>query len=227
MIENAVDLDLSGALVLEGGGQRLMVTGQFLRELERAHLNVTDIKQITECVCRTLKLMGWLIPQPGLCLAVTETSKDGFLFGYASVTPFDCLNLTVTGSILIFLYQFEQEVAKMKAVCAHLEKKQRRKLLNHMLRGSIGVTLAHELVHAWGINRNWGRHKNLPVERLELVTDAIALVSCIELFRSDAYLGAPYIQQGLKARGEEVTCETAMVLARSIIAAVPITDSPR
>jgi len=120
------------------------------------------------------------------------------LFGFGSIQPVQVSEFTVEGVIFAFPNLINQEILAAKQACSHLPKKKRHLLLREMLRGRIGMALAHELTHAFGLNLTIARFQHMPTPELELATDSVAFLSCDELLGDSAHLGASYINKRIK-----------------------------
>ncbi len=145
-----------------------------------------------------------------------------FLFGYSSATLNEIgseAGSKSVGIIAAFSDKFEAEVAKAHLATLEYPGKDKDGMIRKMLHGSIGFCIAHELCHAFGINRQNEIFLDIRLEKLELLTDCSAFESCREFIGEDtAYLGANYIHLALKKKRVPINADSVKQLAASVIA---------
>jgi hypothetical protein len=79
------------------------------------------------------------------------------------------------------------------------------------------MILAHELTHAFGINRS-SRFRGLPEEELEMLTDSCAFLSCEKCIGEAAVFGVNYLNDRLRKQAVQASVERTRDLAKAIVA---------
>jgi len=203
------------------GGQKLMFEKAFIEKIAKAYIGIGDIEKIANTVHEWMHRQGWLKLDSKLIFIVNQTpNESGFLFGYNSgeLTSRRDQPVPTIGFIFLFSDKFDQGIVKAQEACAGLEKKKRRQIVMQMLKGENSFKIAHELVHAFGINRMSSRFENLPLNELELLTDSIAFTCCSNLTgKGEASIAASYLLKELTARNEQSDVESLSRLAASVI----------
>jgi hypothetical protein len=160
------------------------------------------------------------MPQPGISFVVDRFPHPENLFSFRGVQVGPGEANKFTAVINAHRNALEKQANNARQAVSHLEKKARRKELKLMLHAVMAMTLAHELAHAFGINRS-SEFRGLPLEELEILTDSCAFLSCHKMIGNAAVLGMNYLQKRLNGEGLSITSvEKTTELAKAIVAGV-------
>jgi len=210
----------------EVGGQQLFVDEKFAKLLSEANLTNSDLEAFAQKICSSLEKRGWPSLKHPIVFVVDQIPKGAieFLFVYQPATietnAHEKLGNSM-GIISVFSDVFGREISTIKRVALSAESDQTNQL-NEMLRGSVGLSICHEMCHLFGINTTNDIFKGMQLEDLELLTDCAAYESCSELIgEKSAYLGAHYVQKALRKSDLPINPSSvkqfvAMVLAKPI-----------
>lgn len=210
---NTTDIEFSGAheKVL---GQNFLWDTQFLELMEKVHLKLSDLKMIAEESHAWIEKQGWLVGQTGILFTVNTECRDlTNPLEYLPVKPHDEVNCPFSAMIRANLSLVEQEISK-------LTKRFRGPAGGDRLEvgARFGIGFAHEVTHAFGINRQNTCFSSWPLLELELLTDACALLACESQFGEPASLGTTYLIERLSKMQRPITTKAAIALAQDIIA---------
>src|SRR6266478_6092107 len=132
---------------MESCGQRLFVDRKFAAIVNRSRLKVKDIGRIADGVCKGLNSKGWFVPPRRILFVVDGVPNPSkFLLSFTRTRIESDNSLDATAIINGDSALLEQQIANAEAAARRLRGE---KLLRGMLRGSMGMQLAHELSHAF------------------------------------------------------------------------------
>lgn len=178
------------------GEHKIIIDASIIEVLKITYLHLKEFKKVAIEIDKRISNIGYAVPAESVLLIYNSSipNPDNFLAGQVPIKPVTISGITVTSVINIFPTNLKEEVARRKDAVAVVEKKKRKKTLKDMLRAAIGVLIAHEITHSFGIGLMNKRLEKLDILELELLADSIALLSSLDIFGNDAYLGATYIQ---------------------------------
>ena len=222
-------IDIGRCQTMNISGAIIQVDESFFSILHLASLKKLDLKTAaTACLCQLDRLD--LLHNRGATLlhggdtSIQGDAKQPFLFG--AVSPVEVNEHLVTGVVFAVHDEVAGIVTDIERGCSRLRGKQRRRTAKEMTRADIGIRLTHELAHAFGTQQSAPRCLGLSISDLELLTDALAFLACGNIFGEASYLGAGYLCDDVKERGEQVTHETVGVAAKRVLVDLGVSTPP-
>jgi hypothetical protein len=216
-VQSTLDVNVSVVADLEVHGQRILVDQKFKEILADAWLTIDDLRKVAFAVVEWLRKAGWHVPQDQTLLLVDQVSNPpDLLFVYTRGQPDGGTSVMPLAVINADSRLLEKQVHDVRRLCGHGTKREKLNILKTSLRSTVGMQLAHELTHAFGVHLRNPLFKELPIRELEVLTDACAFLSCRSFIGEAAYLGVYYLQNELKKRGGGITLKSIRDLAKNI-----------
>lgn len=219
-----MEMEITFEEPIKVNGQKLFVDVRVVKLLSEASLTISDLDGYAQSICQWMKKKGWFSLNHPIAFVVDQIppSKTIMLFCYqpAKIDSIGSgIESNTLGVISVASDTFKKEVLNAQTALANYKGNDPTKLLKEMLRGSIGLSICHEMCHAFGINTMNELFKSLKLEELELLTDCSAYSSCSELIgAASAYLGASYIHAALKQKGVKINAVSVKQQASTVIA---------
>lgn len=213
MTNRKLTIDMNSERPVEVCGQQLLVDVKFEKLLNDAGLTVSDLEEIAQKICQWMPSRGWLISNQIIAFVVDEISRENneFLFGFNSAETINIdqeRKAVITGVINAFSDKVYAQISTVQKLSVNRNAENEAKI-RKAIPSSIGFSIAHEICHAFGINRRHEPFMSMDSDRLELLTDCVAYASCAEFLGKDtAFLGAFYIRSELEKMGLEVNAST-------------------
>jgi hypothetical protein len=208
--------------IFELHGQRLCIDRAFEQLLANSlGVHIQDIEKLAKGVCEWMESLGWFILQRGVAFVVDQIPHPENLFTFyprESSHRTDVGGVDLTCTINAHETKLKELAKAIGKVPPRFEKLLDPDFYKAGLRECSEMTLAHELTHAFGMNRRSKKFGALPLQELEMLTDACAFLSCEKLIGGDTYLGANYLAADLTRRREKVTADRIRKLAESVVA---------
>lgn len=203
------------------GVHKIIIDASIIEVLKITCLHLKDFKKVAIEIDKRISDIGYAIPTESVLLTYDSSipNPGNFLACQAQIKPLTINEITVTSLINIAPDNLLLEVTKVKDAVAVLEKKKRKKFLKDMVRATIGVVIAHEITHSFGIGLLNKSLEQIDSLELELLTDSIALLSSLDSFGNSAYLGAYYIQKEVgRLESGDSFIQKPIELAKSTVA---------
>jgi hypothetical protein len=180
-------------------GNHIIHVDMSIKELlERVPLHLKEMKGIALDAEKMINSIG--LRTDSRIILVTYSSEvpndANFLGAYAAIAPIHIPEgeRPVEHMVNIFPDKVHEEEKKTRDPAREVgDRKERKRLVKEMLRGSIGMSFAHELTHALGISFGNDKLCQERKETLELLTDSIAFLCAEKVLGEASYIGASYI----------------------------------
>ena len=193
---NEIAISINSHKIWNIRAHKLIIDVSIIKMLEVTYLRLKEFKNVAIEIDKRIAEIGYACPPQSILLTYSPLpNPDNFLACQAHIKIKDD-NFMINNLINIYPDFLSQEINEMKEGLGPLglKKNEQKKYMKKMIRGNIGVRIAHELSHALGIGLMNDKFKSLEPLALELLTDSFALLSSLDIYgKEHAVLGAAYI----------------------------------